>query len=197
MSYVGWLSVQSVFTCSDVFSLEHGAPLSLSLRPPAAIGRLLVPPHPKPAIRRGLRITPPADSAASGFLPVCFSHTNHDTILPFRDCRPPIGQFVGRLRVNSALAAAHRPLPMLCSCSFSPQACSCMWFATCSILFWPQLWFTPDSSSLLTVFSCPVFSFLLPFFAAPNCCFMFHTAFFNNQNTCSQSSFRPGPLLQL
>ena len=27
-----------------------------------------------------LRITPPADSAASGFPPVCFSHTNHDTI---------------------------------------------------------------------------------------------------------------------
>ena len=113
MSYVGWLSVQSVFTCPDVFGLEHGAPLSLSLRPPAAIGHLLVPLHPKPAIRRGLRITPPADSAASGFPPVCFSHTNHDTIFPFRDCRPPIGRFVGHLRVNSALAAAHRPLPML------------------------------------------------------------------------------------
>jgi hypothetical protein len=124
VSDVGRLSVQSVSHAliSSVWNTvrPYLSPSVLSV-PPAAIGRLLVPPHPKPAIRRGLRFTPPADSAASGFPPVCFSHTNHDTILPFRDCRPPIGRFVGRPRVNSALAAAHRPLPMLHSCSFSPQ----------------------------------------------------------------------------
>ena len=60
-------------------------------------------------------MTPPADSAACGFPPVCFSHVNCDTIQPFRDCHPLIGRFVGRPRVNLALAAALR------SCSFSPH----------------------------------------------------------------------------